>query len=242
MRGATFSTFSAVAKVKDFNPRAPCGARPPSPDPGPPRSAKFQSTRPMRGATQTVYSDFYKLHYFNPRAPCGARLPFAICVLFKPVNFNPRAPCGARRTLPSESFAFGGFQSTRPMRGATTTVLAKAKQTLISIHAPHAGRDPGELLHLVPTVNFNPRAPCGARRQNDCSADGVTMDFNPRTPCGARLHCQVFCKKDCRFQSTRPMRGATHLVCVLVVAVNISIHAPHAGRDCNTPSNSPVVL
>ena len=33
------------------------------------------------------------------------------------------------------------------------------------------------------------------------------------------------------FQSTRPMRGATAVVCVQEPLTLISIHAPHAGRD-----------
>ena len=33
------------------------------------------------------------------------------------------------------------------------------------------------------------------------------------------------------FQSTRPMRGATLMVEKEVLEINISIHAPHAGRD-----------
>ena len=79
----------------DFNPRAPCGARPGviSLRPGsklfqstrPVRGAtliilnsgaasrRFQSTRPVRGATSPVLPQAYNLVYFNPRAPCGAR-------------------------------------------------------------------------------------------------------------------------------------------------------------------------
>ena len=79
---------------RDFNPRAPCGARPISAPPPPRRS------------------------YFNPRAPCGARhdgggkvglaatisirVPLAghdcranVCHP-QDHHFNPRAPCGAR--------------------------------------------------------------------------------------------------------------------------------------------------
>ena len=33
------------------------------------------------------------------------------------------------------------------------------------------------------------------------------------------------------FQSTRPMRGATRLAAFEVMAAQVSIHAPHAGRD-----------
>ena len=33
------------------------------------------------------------------------------------------------------------FQSTRPMRGATTSLIEPDRLAVISIHAPHAGRD-----------------------------------------------------------------------------------------------------
>ena len=34
-----------------------------------------------------------------------------------------------------------GFQSTRPLRGATNTFVYRKGETVISIHAPLAGRD-----------------------------------------------------------------------------------------------------
>ena len=56
----------------------------------------------------------------------------------------------------------------------------------ISIHAPHTGRDTGQKRRLPVVSYFNPRAPYGARP-------------TPR-PCGSSPP---------RFQSTRPIRGAT---------------------------------
>ena len=42
-------------------------------------------------------------------------------------------------------------------------------------------------------------------------------------------------KASIRFQSTRPLRGATALIAALVLLYNISIHAPLAGRDGQGP-------
>ena len=78
------------------------------------------------------------------------------------------------------------FQSTRPVRGATAMRLFYLCISLISIHAPRAGRDlcgqqglrrAGISIHAPRAgrdsqtqttwpdrANFNPRAPCGARR------------------------------------------------------------------------------
>ena len=72
VRGATWSTVCWPTASPNFNPRAPCGARPikfteaSSPD-------QFQSTRPVRGATWRWISSRPTTCYFNPRAPCGAR-------------------------------------------------------------------------------------------------------------------------------------------------------------------------
>ena len=101
------------------------------------------------------------------------------------------------------------FQPTRPLRGATFQahpVFAQDDQ--ISTHAPLAGRDTSSPSHSRRRMNFNPRAPCGARltghrlkitvrvfqptrplRGATGRGDGgtaTTQNFNPRAPCGAR--------------------------------------------------------
>ena len=191
---------------------------------------EFQSTRPVRGATPSGGCKLPLRTDFNPRAPCGARLPPFPAASPDP-NFNPRAPCGARQLLGTSTEVLQEFQSTRPVRGATWRLgrdplhrifqstrpvrgatadnVAKAildalfqstrpvrgatvgKQVqqldcLISIHAPRAGRDHGILISTKFVMYFNPRAPCGAR---------LTYSSATATPA--------------RFQSTRPVRGAT---------------------------------
>ena len=91
-------------------------------------------------------------------------------------------------TMPNNGAVAGEiFQSTRPMRGATSSQVATETAT---------------------EIDFNPRAPCGARRLM------TTMKMKTR-----------------RFQSTRPMRGATSFTSFYLTSRSISIHAPHAGRD-----------
>ena len=102
----------------------------------------FQSTRPVRGATCIGLRTASKRRYFNPRAPCGAR---------------------QRQTDITGNLI--QFQSTRPVRGATRVIVEVACTCLISIHAPRAGRDGAEWPTNIPSSNFNPRAPCGARQQ-----------------------------------------------------------------------------
>ena len=102
------------------------------------------------------------------------------------------------------------FQSTRPARGATQEMLSNTAHQRISIHAPREGRDNTHIAIDKPLINFNPRAPRGAR---------------------LLVRGQVIPVP--QFQSTRPARGAT---CVLTGSKStplISIHAPREGRDKN---------
>ena len=167
--------------------------------------------------------------------------------------FNPRAPCGARR---EDLLAFAEsatFQSTRPVRGATARPRDSRRATRVSIHAPRAGRDRGGAVPRKAQVRFNPRAPCGARRGHVCtlphrnrfnprapcgarppvstSVRQMQRSFNPRAPCGARPASASASFCIARFQSTRPVRGATLFMRLPPFVRSVSIHAPRAGRD-----------
>ena len=73
------------------------------------------------------------------------------------------------------------------MRGATYVDFDDtARFEFISIHAPHAGRDCFGAVVLRVLINFNPRAPCGARLFAEDENKLVRINFNPRAPCGAR--------------------------------------------------------
>ena len=79
------------------------------------------------------------------------------------------------------------FQSTRPVRGATYRFSdASVMPTGVSIHAPRTGRD----------------------RVSSSSIRSIRM-----------------------FQSTRPVRGATSTLDEQVASLAVSIHAPRTGRD-----------
>ena len=58
----------------------------------------------------------------------------------------------------------------------------------ISIHAPRVGSDRRNTLHFIKGKDFNPRSPCGERRDNDSAPDMSALNFNPRSPCGERRH------------------------------------------------------
>ena len=123
------------------------------------------------------------------------------------------------------------FQSTRPVWGATTAMNCVKDVHIISIHAPRVGRDVFASEQKRLQGNFNPRAPCGARQRFSLLVSSFS-NFNPRAPCGARPISEGGGAAATRFQSTRPVWGATNIVRALALDVEISIHAPRVGRDC----------
>ena len=124
----------------------------------------------------------------------------------------------------------GRFQSTRPVWGATRS-------------GPCEG---------LRGMRFNPRAPCGARR--DELPRLLTLDrFNPRAPCGARqaggvrrlglpvsIHAPrvgrdparaLFCLLIPSFNPRAPCGARQHFGVEPRRCVQVSIHAPRVGRD-----------
>ena len=184
LAGRDFRVREHPLSTTDFNPRAPCGARLEFSSLLP-LYLLFQSTRPLRGATMQGRSDPCSRADFNPRAPCGAR-PEALRPLPHPAHFNPRAPCGARPSGDYTSAARYEFQSTRPLRGATTTLRRAPMTGRISIHAPLAGRD-----------------------RRHVSSPAYSRIFQSTRPLrGATISGRIISTSGL-FQSTRPLRGAT---------------------------------
>ena len=101
------------------------------------------------------------------------------------------------------------FQSTHPMRGATVPVCDRRLCVVISIHAPHAGRDAGDK-YITGSNCISIHAPlAGCDVEHIQHTVWFSPYFNPRAPCGARQGDHL---------GGTPLRA-------------ISIHAPHAGRD-----------
>ena len=155
------------------------------------------------------------------------------------------------------------FQSTRPVRGATVPRESVGGRGQVSIHAPRTGRDafldsgrrtrfrfqstrPVRGATRAPTsractsTGFNPRAPYGARPaalEAALQADEVSIHA-PRT---GRDDVRRYHPGECaRFQSPRPVRGATGGRALLPVSHMVSIHAPRTGRDGRHSSCLPV--
>ena len=242
---------SRVPPRGNFNPRAPCGARPPR----------------LGGSDQTAQ--------ISTHAPLAGRDFRGVWVNYlRSVNFNPRAPCGARLIAGSTRQSTAEFQPTRPLRGATRHGAGVPRAGGISTHAPLAGRDPAKIavgiifeisthaplagrdisnLRIYDTPRISTHAPlagrdgggktasCGElifqptrplRGATTVQVDTMDMqqDFNPRAPCGARQQerFELYLIRD--FNPRAPC-GARRDQARDATGNAISTHAPLAGRD-----------
>ena len=115
---------------------------------------------------------------FNPRAPCGARQADGNSPRTRTLFQSTRPMRGATVEVRGGD-QFPEFQSTRPMRGATRVPLRGGGFRMVSIHAPHAGRDLFIGKDFKNVIRFNPRAPYGARRiASPCVKTGVTVSIH----------------------------------------------------------------
>ena len=171
---------------RDFNPRAPCGARP-SFGLNIATMLGFQSTRPLRGATRPPHP-LPRLTKFQSTRPLRGATYCWRCRCCSHYNFNPRAPCGARPLSAIYATTFLLFQSTRPLRGATTLDNRSCNQP----------------------YHFNPRAPCGARRRSE-PALHLPPEFQSTRPLRGATYSYLLETFLMSFQSTRPLRGATEV-------------------------------
>ena len=171
--------------------------------------------------------------YFNPRAPCGARRdvvirkdPAVSISIHAPLAGRDRRPHASRRngrqfqsTRPLRGATSAraaptyhpdrAFQSTRPLRGATQEMYPSFDLQTISIHAPLAGRDVCLCRLQRAGEHISIHAPLAGRDRGAGMQDNVQFHFNPRAPCGARLKVPPDLSILPSFQSTRPLRGAT---------------------------------
>ena len=152
--------------------------------------------------------------HFNPRAPCGAR-PAAVAYVCKYVRFQSTRPLRGATPASVMYDSCMVFQSTRPLRGATPARLLSGRHPQISIHAPLAGRD-----------------------HSASSSPSSALNFNPRAPCGARLSRPYRSRAILRFQSTRPLRGATKVKLVLYAMPTFQSTRPLRGATARRPGRS----
>ena len=118
-----------------------------------------------------------------------------------------------------------------PHAGRDARCKSNTHRINISIHAPHAGRDDILCLFFLVATNISIHAPHAGRDSRGMDLKSRLEYLKPRAPCGARRINVKIVDELILFQSTRPMRGATDAALRRRYLHDISIHAPHAGRD-----------
>ena len=162
-----------------------------------------------------------------------------ISVIFISIHISIHAPLAG--CDPVEYYAmpqYLTFQSTHPLRGATTVYVPPKKLAKISIHAPLAGCDADERANKAMAINFNPRTPCGVRPQSNAETERQEQFQSTHPLRGATRWNATTTTKQCAFQSTHPLRGATSAVEQYLETGAISIHAPLAGCDASEARKS----
>ena len=148
-----------------------------------------------------------------------------------PNDFNPRSPCGERLIVFMLFMVDRPFQSTLPVRGATSGESGNAAASGISIHAPRAGSDNAANRMGCVDTDFNPRSPCGERPAQAGVIHRRFKDFNPRSPCGERPRPQAFRSRRRNFNPRSPCGERLAHTERDASGNEISIHAPRAGSD-----------
>ena len=168
---------------RDFNPRAPCGARPLI-------LAllflmwQFQSSRPLRGATPAG-GKLPRHPGISILAPLAGRDVGDCAIRAIAKDFNPRAPCGARHPGDSEFARLGLFQSSRPLRGATGDTGSDNGVVKFQSSRPLRGAT-GKSKSNVLEYKFQSSRPLRGATMTHRTPQQAFMNFNPRAPCGAR--------------------------------------------------------
>ena len=248
--GERLSIFTPPNLAGDFNPRSPYGERRP-PTMRSLRSADFNPRSPYGERRTEPLGDDLPVDISIHAPLTGSDLCSAPCLLVRKY-FNPRSPYGERPPLSWSNWGQSPFQSTLPLRGATTSGTlprepgifqstlplrgATCKAALgywplwISIHAPLTGSDRGEREKMTNSKNFNPRSPYGERPIFPMTFEELS-GFQSTLPLRGATLAHRWSSSWKRFQSTLPLRGATCCTFHVRGCSPISIHAPLTGSD-----------
>ena len=123
------------------------------------------------------------------------------------------------------------FQSTRPIRGATSPDMDTCINADISIHAPHTGRDIQSDVTMDIIRAFQSTRPIRGATFSRFMPFSIMSHFNPRAPYGARLGLERANTHDLCISIHAPHTGRDDSFLFFLCSLIISIHAPHTGRD-----------
>ena len=194
-----------------------------------PDQALFQSTLPLRGATGRNAGN-HQFPCISIHAPlAGSDLRQLFADVLHDISIHAPLAGSDRRIRPADPFP-SLFQSTLPLRGATLNLPLAERICRFQSTLPLRGATSMSSTLIGMTHYFNPRSPCGERLGLALTVR-VLSNFNPRSPCGERRFDHALSLPSRLFQSTLPLRGATHRLLGILRGRHISIHAPLAGSD-----------
>ena len=121
LAGCDANAIFVYGAKDDFNPRTPCGMRHHDPD-AVASFCQISIHAPLAGCDAERRSMYYKLLSISIHAPLAGCDKYERSGLLFEKHFNPRTPCGMRRVPPLSRALGAAFQSTHPLRDATSTI------------------------------------------------------------------------------------------------------------------------
>ena len=167
----------------------------------------------------------------STHAPLAGR-DSAMCISSNDFYISTHAPLAGRDRPPNGSaFRPRVFQPTRPLRGATSALCAGYYRPLdFNPRAPCGARQAGAMWRRW-TMAISTHAPLAGRDPSLPRFAGLRKDFNPRAPCGARRGVPSAAEALGDFNPRAPCGARPLVLDGALVEHRISTHAPLAGRD-----------
>ena len=126
-----------------------------------------------------------------------------------PGAFQPTRPVRGATEIAHKLTDTIKFQPTRPLRGATPCFHRGIAQSKFQPTRPLRGATRFQLYLVTNNIDFNPRAPCGARRHVKQNQQAKAK-ISTHAPLAGRDEVSPFWLRGLdSFQPTRPLRGAT---------------------------------
>ena len=167
--------------------------------------------------------------HFNPHSPCGERLMPTLAGV-SGHSFQSTLPLrGATSKACLVLVPFSEFQSTLPLRGATHAPVPHRRCRAISIHTPLAGSDVTDSLEPSP-VQFQSTLPLRGATTPALQRPPATY-FNPHSPCGERPNAPLTVGTQTYFNPHSPCGERLRQKRGDIRECLISIHTPLAGSD-----------
>ena len=184
----------------------------------------------MRGATNQ-HRENSSEDNISTHAPLAGRDQVIIEVKNSPTKISTHAPLAGRDQFSESSRIAFEISTHAPLAGRDIFMAPVTDGAGISTHAPLAGRDVTVMILFFLMGGFQPTRPLRGATGGATVARRALNAFQPTRPLrGATLWIGLEIRF-LSFQPTRPLRGATVGVFAIVIDINISTHAPLAGRD-----------